>query len=124
MTGSGPLRDQLVAAILTGEKTTTTGLHEEYRREGRPLEEPGQRSLVIDSDGRPVAVIEALEVELVALADVDLQFAIDEGEGFKTVEAWREAHVSFFTSPEIVADWRPTVIETTRLSDSASSRSC
>ena len=99
----GPLRERLVAAILSGEKTTTTGLHEEYLREGRPLEEPGQRSLVIDSDGRPVAVIETLEAELRRFVDVDLQFAIDEGEGFETVDAWREAHVRFFTSPEMVA---------------------
>ena len=48
----------------------------------------------IDSDGRPVAVIETLEVELRRFADVGLQFAIDEGEGFETVEAWREAHVA------------------------------
>ncbi len=75
----GPLRDQLVAAILRGEKTTTTGLYEEYLREGKALEEPGDRSLVIDSDGRPVAVIETLEVELRRFADVGLQFAIDEG---------------------------------------------
>ncbi len=99
----GPLREKLVAAILSGEKKTTTGLHEEYLREGRPLEEPGQRSLVIDSEGRPVAVIETLEVELRRFADVGLQFAIDEGEGFETVAAWREAHVRFFTSPEMVA---------------------
>ncbi len=99
----GPLRERLVAAIVSGEKTTTTGLHEEYLREGRPLEEPGQRSLVIDSDGRPVVVIETLEVELRRLADVGLQFAIDEGEGFDTVAAWREAHVRFFTSPEMAA---------------------
>ena len=72
-------------------------------REGTPLEEPGARSLVIDSDGRPVAVIETLEVELSRLADVGLQFAIDEGEGFETVAAWRDAHVRFFTSPEMVA---------------------
>lgn len=98
----GPLRDRLVAAILSGEKTTTTGLHEEYLREGRPLEEPGSRSLVIDSDGSPVAVIETLEVELRRLADVGLRFAIAEGEGFETVAAWRDAHVRFFTSPEMV----------------------
>lgn len=99
----GPLREALVAAILSGEKTTTTGLHEEYLREGKPLEESGARSLVVDSDGRPVAVIETLAVELCRFAEVDLQFAIDEGEGFETVAAWREAHVHFFTSPEMVA---------------------
>lgn len=46
-----------------------------------------------DSDGRPVAGIETLDVELRRLADVDLPFAIDEGEGFETVAAWRRAHV-------------------------------
>ena len=30
----GPLRDALVAAILRGEKTSTTGLLEEHRRDG------------------------------------------------------------------------------------------
>jgi len=48
-------------------------------------------------------VIETLEVALRRFADVGLQFAIDEGEGFETVAAWREAHVRFFTSPEMIA---------------------
>lgn len=99
----GPLRDKLVAAILSGEKTTTTGLYEEYLHEGRELEEPGDRSLVVDSGGLPLAVIETTAVELCRLADVGLPFAIDEGEGFETIDAWREAHVRFFTSPEFVA---------------------
>jgi uncharacterized protein YhfF len=97
----GPLRDRLVAAILSGEKTSTTGLHEEYLREGTPIEEVGQRELVVDSDGRGVAVIETTEVEVKRLGDVDLDFARDEGEGFETLAEWREAHVAFFTSPEM-----------------------
>ena len=97
----GPLRDRLVAAILGGEKTSTTGLHEEYLREGTPVEEVGQRELVVDSDGRGVAVIETTEVEVKRLGDVDLDFARDEGEGFETLAEWREAHVRFFTSPEM-----------------------
>ena len=95
----GPLRDRLVAAILSGEKTSTTGLHEEYLREGTPVEAVGQRELVVDSDGRGVAVIETTEVEVKRLGDVDLDFARDEGEGFETLAEWREAHVAFFTSP-------------------------
>ena len=34
----GPLRDQLVAAILDGTKTTTTGLADDYERDGEPLD--------------------------------------------------------------------------------------
>ena len=97
----GPLRDRLVAAILAGEKTSTTGLHEEYVREGAPIGVVGDRELVVDSGGRGVAVIETTEVEVKRMADVDLDFAIDEGEGFESLEDWRDAHVRFFTSPEM-----------------------
>ena len=99
----GPLRDQLVAAILAGTKVSTIGLLEEYRREGTPVGNPGDRELVVDSEGRGVAVIETTEVEVRRMGDVDLAFAIDEGEGFATVEAWRDAHVRFFTSAEMTA---------------------
>jgi uncharacterized protein YhfF len=99
----GPLRDRLVAAILAGEKISTTGLLEEYRREGTPLGNPGDRELVVDSEGRGVAVIETTDVDVRRMGDVELGFAIDEGEGFETVEEWRDAHVRFFTSPEMTA---------------------
>ncbi len=99
----GPLRDLLVAAILSGAKTSTTGLLEEYRREGTQVGEVGERELVVDSAGVGVAVIETTEVEVKRMGDVDLRFAIDEGEGFDTVAAWREAHVRFFTCDEMAA---------------------
>lgn len=99
----GPLRDRLVAAILSGEKVSTTGLLEEYRREGSPIEEVGRRELVVDSSGRGVAVIETIEVEVKRMGDVDLAFALDEGEGFENLEQWRAAHVRFFSSPEMIA---------------------
>jgi len=99
----GALRDRLVAAILSGEKTSTTGLYEECLRTGEPLAEVGGRALVVDSAGRGVAVIETTAIDLRRFGDVDLAFAIDEGEGFETVEAWREAHVRFFESDELAA---------------------
>ena len=99
----GPLRDGLVDAIVRGEKTATTGLYEAYRREGAQTKVVGSRALVVDSAGRGVAVIETTEVEVKPMGDVDLALAPDEGEGFQTLEEWREAHVRFFTSPEMVA---------------------
>jgi uncharacterized protein YhfF len=98
----GPLRDELVEAILAGEKTSTTGLHEECVRTGELVGAVGQRELVVDSRGRGVAVIETTEVEVKPMGAVDLVFAIEEGEGFETLDAWREAHVRFFTSAEMV----------------------
>ena len=99
----GPLRDKLVAAILSGEKTSTTGLYEENVRTGEVLTTVGERSAVLDSREERVAVIETTEVIVKRMGDVDLAFAIEEGEGFETVEQWRDAHVRFFESADLAA---------------------
>ncbi|ALV46960.1 RNA-binding protein [Arthrobacter alpinus] len=97
----GPLRDQLVAAILDGSKTSTTATLLEYEREGEDLPLAGARELVIDSGDKGVAVIEVTEVRTVRLADVDLQHAVDEGEGHATVAQWRFGHEEFWHSAEM-----------------------
>jgi uncharacterized protein YhfF len=95
----GPLRDALVAAVLRGEKTATSSLRREYQPDSaEPLPEVGTRTVVVDSDERPVAVIEITEVAVVRAGDVDEQFAIDEGEGFRSVADWRAAHERFWSS--------------------------
>jgi uncharacterized protein YhfF len=97
----GPLRDRLVAAVLSGAKTATCGLLREYEDPGDALPEPGSRSVVVDSALRPVCVIETTEVRVQRLDQVDEQFARDEGEGFESVAEWRAAHDSFWQSAEM-----------------------
>jgi len=97
----GPLRDRLVAAILAGAKTSTSGLMLAYERENEPLPEVGQLSAVLDSAGRRIAVIEVTEIRVVRLADVDLQHALDEGEGYESVGQWRSGHEEFWHSAEV-----------------------
>ena len=97
----GPLRDQLVAAILAGEKTTTSGLVADYEHENEPLPVPGLRQVVVDSAGSPVAVIETTAVRVVRLAEVDLDHALGEGEGFTSVAEWRAGHEQFWHSAEM-----------------------
>lgn len=99
----GPLRDRLVAAILSGSKTSTTGLVVDYEHEGEPLPQVGSRSVVIDSDDRPVAVIEVTEVRVVPLAQVDLAHVVDEGEGHTSVGEWRADHEQFWHGEEMRA---------------------
>ena len=74
----GPLRDRLVAAILDGSKTSTTGLAIEYELEEEPLPQVGDRSVLVDSEDRPVAVLELTSLRVVPLAEVDLAHACDE----------------------------------------------
>ena len=97
----GPLRDQLVAAIVAGAKTTTTGLLADYEQEGAALPRPGDRQAVVDSAGQPVAVIEMTEVRVVRLADVGLPHALGEGEGYTSVAEWRAGHERFWHSAQM-----------------------
>ena len=97
----GPLRDQLVAAVLDGTKTTTSGLVADYEHEGSPLPEPGLRQAVIDSQGDRVAVIETTAVRVLRLGDVDLAHAVGEGEGYTSVAEWRAGHEQFWHSPQL-----------------------
>ncbi|MEU0911841.1 ASCH domain-containing protein [Streptomyces althioticus] len=121
----GPLRDRLVAAILDGSKTATTGLVVEYEREGEPLPEVGDRSVLVDSEDRPVAVLEVTGVRVVPLARVDTAHAVDEGEGYAGVAEWRAGHERFWGGAEMraalddpdfaVDDTTPVVLERFRV---------
>ncbi|WP_406346154.1 ASCH domain-containing protein [Streptomyces sp. NBC_00648] len=97
----GPLRDRLVAAILNGSKTSTTGLVIDYEHEGEPLPPIGSRAVVVDSDDRPVAVIEVTGVRVVPLAQVDFAHVVDEGEGDTSIAGWRANHERFWHGDEM-----------------------
>lgn len=108
----GPLRDQLVAAIIAGTKTTTTGLLADYEAnheagheadcelDAEPLPRPGDRQVIIDSAGIPVALIEIADVRVVRLGDIDLPHVLGEGEGYASVAEWRSGHERFWHSRE------------------------
>src|ERR1700685_1738611 len=97
----GPLRDQLVTAIVAGTKTTTTGLVADYEHENEPLPRPGLRQGVGDSAREPVTVIETTAVRVVRLAEVDLAHALGEGEGYQSVADWRAGHERFWHSADV-----------------------
>ena len=97
----GPLRDQLVAAIMAGDKTTTTALAAGYEHENEPLPRPGLRQVVVDSAGDPVTVIETTAVRVMRLGEVDLAHALGEGEGYRSVADWRAGHEQFWHSAEV-----------------------
>ncbi|ABP53585.1 ASCH domain-containing protein [Salinispora tropica] len=121
----GPLRDQLVAAVLEGTKTTTTGLCQDYEIDGEALPVAGAQAAVVDSAGRRVAVIELTEVRVSRLGDVDLDHARDEGEGYDSVAAWRAGHEKYWHGVDYrgwlgdpdftVDDDTPAVLERFRL---------
>ena len=97
----GPLRDKLVAAILSGEKTATASLEIEYRAAGEdPHDQLHRREVVVNSEGTPVCIIENTAVELSEFGAIDDAFAQAEGEGFTTAAQWATAHREFWESEE------------------------
>jgi uncharacterized protein YhfF len=52
--------------------------------------------VLLDSDARPVAVIETVDCHVTRLADVDDRHAIDEGEGYADAAEFRVAHERFW----------------------------
>jgi len=121
----GPLRDQLVAAILNGTKISTTSLLVGYERDDEALPVVGSRSVLVDSADSPVAVLEVTGVRVQPLADVDLAHALDEGEGYESVTEWRASHERFWHGDQLraelgdpsftVTDSTPVVLERFRV---------
>ena len=64
----GEFRDELNNLILTGKKTTTTGLlHHDYEIDGEEVETPGERMALVDNEGGQLAVVEIVSAEVMSL---------------------------------------------------------
>ena len=95
--GDGPeLARELGELVQKGTKTATAGLAWEWEAEGGPPP-VGYREVVIDWEGRPLAVILLTEVQILPFEEVDADFARDEGEGDRSLDGWRKAHWSYFS---------------------------
>jgi len=95
------LRRDLVAAVLDGPQD---GHVEPSRGVREILPAVGQRGLLVEFAERPVGVVEVTDVRVIRVADVDVDFARDEGEGFVSVAEWRAAHEAFWAGHTVTDD--------------------
>jgi uncharacterized protein YhfF len=95
--GDSPeMADELLALVIAGTKTATCGALRDYGEGKEPLPAVGRRDVVLDGHGRRAAVVETVEVTVRRFDEVDERFALDEGEGDRTLADWRESHKAFF----------------------------
>ncbi|MGY4911762.1 ASCH domain-containing protein [Micromonospora aurantiaca (nom. illeg.)] len=92
----GELRTRLNTLVLSGVKTATAGLVQEYDDENEELEYVGERLVLVDDNDALVGVVEVTGVEVVRFADVPWDFARAEGEGDRSIEEWREGHGAYW----------------------------
>jgi uncharacterized protein YhfF len=99
----GPLRQRLTELALAGIKVATAGLEQHaYIDQGEAIETVGERQALLGDDGEEVvAIVEITRVEIHRFADVPLEFSQAEGEGFRSIEHWREEHRSYFAEHAI-----------------------
>lgn len=89
---SPALADELAALALAGIKAATCCV-----ASGGISTHVGKRMVVLDGSGKPVAIIETVELTQLRFNEVDAAFAHDESEGDRSLQDWRQAHRRYFT---------------------------
>ncbi|MDF3072426.1 MAG: hypothetical protein K0S54_93 [Alphaproteobacteria bacterium] len=91
--GDNPeLAQELAELVVAGLKRATCWSVSEGE-----LTHIGKRMVMLDGKGKPVAVVETVELTQRPFNEVDAQFAQDEGEGDRSLAYWRQAHRNYFT---------------------------
>jgi uncharacterized protein YhfF len=89
--------DELLALVLAGTKTAMSTALWDFEHEDEPLPRVGDLSIIIDGAGHPRALIEIVQVDIVAFDEVDAEHAHLEGEGDRSHHHWRDTHQRYFT---------------------------
>lgn len=88
--------DLLARLALAGIKTATSSAFPCYAVEGEPLPAAGEYSVILNSRGEAVCVIQTERVGIVPCREVSEEHARREGEGDLSLAYWRRVHDAFF----------------------------
>ncbi len=92
----GAAPDELAELTVKGIKTATASAYALYELENEPVPEPGSFSIILDSEGEAVCIIQTTHVDVIPFDEVTEAFAWKEGEGDRSLRYWREVHTEFF----------------------------
>ena len=88
--------DGLLELVLAGVKTGTASSVWDYEAADERMPEAGDLSIIHDGAGAPRAVIRTTDVRIVPFHEVDEEHARSEGEGDRTLRAWRDIHERYW----------------------------
>jgi len=96
--GNSPeMADKLGDLVIQGIKTATASLVWWYETAIEPFPEIGEYSIILDSQGQPMCIIQTIELSVQAFNEVGDDHAYLEGEGDRSLRYWREVHWDFFS---------------------------
>ena len=87
---SADIADEFVELVLSGLRTATTSLHEEYSDDGQ-IAKAGDYSILLDGSGTPQALIRVTEVQVVPIGELTLDQVLAEDDD-ADLPTWRQAH--------------------------------
>lgn len=100
--------DGLLELVLSGVKTATASSVWDYQASDERMPQVGDLSVILDGAGAPRAVIRTVSVEIVPFLEVTTEHAHAEGEGDRTLAAWRDIHERFWREhSENPRGWAP-----------------
>ncbi len=93
----GDAPDKLARLVLAERKKATASAYPVYEATGAPIPQSGEYSVILDTRGSAVCVIQTIKVDIVPFDRVTQDFARKEGEGDLSLAYWRQVHAAFFT---------------------------
>lgn len=88
--------DSLVDLVIKGHKRATTSLYLFYQIDNESLPKEGSYSVIVNSKGEAVCIIQTTRVFITPFDHVTEEYAYREGEGDKTLRCWKKVHKRFF----------------------------
>ncbi len=102
--------DRLLELVIGGRKTAMSSDARWYDDQ-TPAPHVGEMSIIVNSHGRPKALLVTTQVDTVPFDEVDAEHARLEGEGDLTQDYWRQSHQGYFTeTPPPGASFSPTML--------------
>lgn len=89
--------NELAKLVKEGTKRGTASLYEFYKIDDEELPEVYDYSIITNWDGTPKCIIRTKKIIIIPFKDVNQKLAEIEGEGDKSLEYWRKAHINFFS---------------------------
>jgi len=94
----GEAADKLADLVVRGIKTATCSAYELYEIDDEPLPKAGDYSVILNSKDEAVCIIRTTRVYVTPFKDVSEEHAFKEGEGDRSLQYWRDVHVSFLNN--------------------------
>ncbi len=88
--------NELAQLVVEGTKRATASLHRTYELDKEDVPTLNEHCIITDYAGIAKCVIKNTRVRIIPFNGVSEKFALREGEGDKSLEYWREAHIKFF----------------------------